>query len=341
MNKKKYNIVIISGPTGMGKTQASLALYDELFKKGVKSRIVNFDSLLFYKDLNIGTAKPTKKEMQSIPHEFIDITTADNPIDASLYRQMAEELINCLLAEGVVPILVGGSAFYLRALIKGMYGNQSLIDEKGEVAQKLKKEVNQMETSDIREALKTFDLNSFNTIHKNDRYRLTRAYLFYKTHHKPISEEKNKFDQENAYDFTKPINPNWRPLHIYLNMPKTDHYPLIQNRAMLMLKSGLISEVEQLLSSGLDKNLKPLQSIGYKEVIDFLETYKNAPCAERNIDALAEKIFISTRQLAKAQRTFFNKISPKIEYHPLNHGIERIVSFIVEELNKGQNYEKR
>lgn len=300
-NKK---IILLSGPTATGKTSTSIFLAKSIGNL----EIVNFDSLLFYRELNIGTAKPGPLERQGVGHHMIDICSAKEPMNASHFIKKAQEVINSLHKSNIVPILVGGSAFYIRALIKGMYEGPRISQE---IKDELEAIYQQKGIGPIREFLKQVDPVSYKGLHENDHYRIMRAAEYYKQSGRRLSEEKSRMDEENPYDFTKTRYADWKLLHLYLDIPKEEHWQIIQNRTEQMLRDGLIEEARGLLAAGFSGKEKPLTSIGYKETFAYLEgEFKDQ-------DQLKERIAISTRQLAKAQRTFFKKITPKLEFHPL------------------------
>ena len=302
-------IVIISGPTATGKTDLSMSL-SKLTRQhsSLEPVIVNFDSLCFFKEVSIGTAKPTLEERGDILHELFEIHSISEDFNASKYVSLAEKKINELLSENKLVFLVGGSAFYLRALIKGMFESQE-VDE--ELKTSTKKKYEKEGIGFIIEYLNNHDPEILSKLHENDHYRLTRAYFHHKSTGLCISEEKNRMDKINPYDLSQDIKQDWRIHHIYLNIPKEEHYQIIEKRTEKMIQNGLVEEVSELLSCGFTGKEKPLQSIGYKEVLEFLSSNENSSI--NNEKELIERIFISTRQLAKSQRTFFNKITPKIE----------------------------
>lgn len=309
MNKNKY--IIISGATATGKTQASIEVALYLADKyRLKAEIVNFDSLLFYKELNIGTAKPTPDEQKGILHHLVNIRSIDDPINASDFIKLAYDKIEELQEKNIIPILVGGSAFYIRALVKGMIHSI----ETPEISDMIKKEIQQIKLTPngIIDFLTEKDPEIFNHIHKNDDYRLTRAAEFFLQNLKPYSVEIKKTVKNKPYDFSHNNKINGTMLHLSMLVDKVTHLKIIKDRAIKMVEAGLIEEVEELMSNGFDLELKPLSSIGYKETINYLLNKKS-----QNKDDLIESINISTRQLAKSQKTFFKKITPKITIDPL------------------------
>ncbi len=298
-------VLIISGPTACGKTALALKLTD-FTNKSVE--IVNFDSLLFYRELSIGTAKPSLQEREKIPHHLIDICSIKNPINAADFVSKARQTVNEVHHRGSIPVLVGGSGFYLRALIKGMsdsYQSDPALSEE------IQNEYKKNGITPIREYLKSFDPQSYQSLHENDHYRLLRAYEYARHTGLAFSDQKKKLDEQLPYDFSICQFPDWGLEHIYLNIEPEEHWPIIKRRTQTMLNAGLIKEVQDLLDQGIDPNLKPLQSIGYKETIDYLNQ------GGGSLEDLIEKIHIATRQLAKSQRTFFQKIQPKSTFHPL------------------------
>ena len=310
MNDKKP-LLIVTGPTATGKNRFAVKLGIHLQQKNIKSGIVNCDSLCFYRELNIGTAKPTIEERQGLPHALIDNASIEKPINAARFRSEALEVINSLHQKNAVPILVGGSSFYIRALIKGMYQSSSTPKE---VKLRVQEIYQSKGATALRSYLQKYDPASLATIHSNDLYRTMRAVEFHMHQGKAWSLEKEKFDRLNPYDFSRPHNENWQVHTFYLDIPKNKHLQIIQKRTEKMIKDGIIDEVKALLKQGFSGQEKPLLSIGHKETQEYLKGKIS------NTEDLKERINISTRQLAKAQRTFLNKIHPKIKFNPLNEG---------------------
>ncbi len=292
------NIIIISGATATGKTALSLALAEKY-----NAEIVNFDSLLFYKELNIGTAKPSKEELNRIPHHLIDINSAKDPLNAADYSKLAKVKIDELHSRGKLPILVGGSGFYLRALLRGMYNSQAPSEQ---IIQKSNQLYDNLGIAPFIEILKEHDDHNFKQLHPNDHYRIRRAVEHFWSTGIPFSLAQK--DHAKSHGLTQ----DWVIDHIYLLPEKLEHWKLIEKRTRNILKNGLVQEVENLLRSKiLTGNERPMQSIGYKETLAYLN--KELPDQED----LFEKIVISTRQLAKAQKTWFKKEEGKIIFNPL------------------------
>ena len=297
----KNIVCIISGPTASGKTRTSL----ELCARLKDAEIVNFDSLLFYKELNIGTAKPNQEELSACKHHLVDIRSAKEPINAADYAQIALPVIEDIHARNKAVILTGGSGFYLQALLYGMFDSETVSSDIRDRSNKL------YESEGIEPflaILKEHDQESYSRYHENDHYRVRRAVEHWWTKGTKFSSERELMmsKREENSNFNRL---GWKLFHIYLNPPKDEHFEIIQERTKSMLDQGLVEEVKTLLDNGFTGKEKPLQSIGYKETLQFLT-------GELGEEQLYERINISTRQLAKAQRTWFKKVE-KNEYNPL------------------------
>ena len=204
-----------------GKTQASIEVALYLADKyRLKAEIVNFDSLLFYKELNIGTAKPTPDEQKGILHHLVNIRSINDPINASDFIKLAYDKIEELQEKNIIPILVGGSAFYIRALVKGMIHSI----ETPEISDMIKKEIQQIKLTPngIINFLTEKDPEIFNHIHKNDDYRLTRAAEFLQNL-KPYSVEIKKTVKNKPYDFSHNNKINGTMLHLSMLVDKVTH----------------------------------------------------------------------------------------------------------------------
>lgn len=296
-------VVIVSGPTATGKTDISIEL-----ARNFGGEIVNFDSLLLYKEITIGTAKPTALEQGEIPHHMIDVASISDPLNAADYAKNALPIINKLHQENKIVYLVGGSGFYLQALLQGMYDSPTTPQE---ILDKSELLYRTQGIAPFIEILKKEDALSFARYHFNDHYRIRRAVEHFWTTGTPLSSERLKKDQEIEGRRNSSVH-GWNILHLHLDMPKEEHFEIIQKRTLKMLSLGLIDEVQSLLHKGFSGLEKPLQSIGYKEVLDLHFGVL------KNTEECRERIVISTRQLAKSQRTWFKRISGKEVFHPIN-----------------------
>ncbi len=299
-------VIVISGATATGKTDRSIDLAEK--NDGV---IVNFDSLLFYKELSIGTAKPSIEEMRNVKHHLVGAQSIKDPINAADFVRQAIPIIENIHLENKNVFLVGGSGFYLRALLHGMYDSPTTPTEILERSQKL---YDQEGIDPFITLLDDCDPESASSLHANDHYRVRRAVEhFWSTSSKfsdsKKSQAKSQSNKENNIH-------GWDLLHIYLAIPKEEHWQIMLKRTQKMIKNGLLDEVRTLLANGFSGQLSPLQSIGYKESIAFLQE------EIKTEKELIERIYIATRRLAKAQKTWFNKDDSKTTFNPLTDNVE-------------------
>jgi len=277
-----YDSIIILGATATGKTGLSIEL-----AKRLNTEIINADSMYIYKDLNIGTAKPTIAEMGDIKHHLISIVDADNSFNVSEFRDHAVNIINEMKQKNLIPIIVGGTGFYIDSLIK----DYSYAAEKNEeVRRQLEDELVKFGKEYLYEKLKQLDFETYSQLHINDTKRIIRALeLVLTTGVKKSNIENNE----------KPILSN--SLIIGLNMPREDLYDKINKRVDIMVSNGLIDEVSALKNRGLspDKH-QSMKGIGYKEIFDYLES-------KVSLEEAIDKIKQHTRNYAKRQITWFKR----------------------------------
>ena len=295
-------IIIVSGPTASGKTNISLDLASRF-----GGEIVNFDSLCLYQEINIGTAKPTHEERKSISHHMIDVRSISNPMNAADYAREAFPVVENLIKDEKLVYLTGGSGFYLQALLKGMYDSPTTPSE---ITLRSDNIYQKEGIGPFLSLLKNHDQKSLERYHPNDHYRIRRAVEHWWTTGVPMSLAREDKNLSNEL-LERPTVHGWDIFHIYLDLPKEEHSKIIENRTDRMLRNGLLEEVKSLLDAGFTGMEKPLQSIGYKESIDYiLGNYKS-------LDECRERIIISTRQLAKSQRTWFKRDHFKTQFNPL------------------------
>mgnify|MGYP000219624871 CR=1 FL=1 len=317
MNNK---VIIVSGATATGKTNLAIDIALLMKEKNIDAEIVNFDSILFYQELKIGSAMPTEKEKKGIPHHLISIESIKNNLTAACFKEKAEDVIKTLWKEKKSVILVGGSGFYLQSLIKGMPENAGR-QVPTDIRQKSDDLYREKGIDAFLEILREKDEKSVEQIHFNDHYRLRRAVEYFWQTSLPFSKIKEEWrrdgEQKNPFFSTTEFH------HIHLKIEKKNHFDIIQQRTHKMIEDGLIEEVQDLLQQGFSReNARPLSSVGYKEVLDFLE-------GKISHIHLEERINIATRQLAKAQRTWFNRVDTMKSFDILK---ER--DFLLEDLMK-------
>jgi len=273
-------IPFIVGPTAMGKTATAIELAKQL-----NGEIISIDSRQVYKGLDIGTAKPTLHQQQEISHHLVDILELDEQISAGAYRKLALKTVSEIQSRGKLPIFVGGSGMYIRALIRGIF-HESCTDMV--IRRRIRKELQEKGTAALYNRLVDIDPELAVKIHLNDVKRITRALEIYEITGKPPSEHYR----------TQQTNPPF-PYQIFvLTMERELLYRRINARVEEMIASGLVREVELLLNRGLRQNLDLLLTLGYREVIQHLDG--NCSHAE-----MVENIKRNTRRYAKRQLTWF------------------------------------
>ncbi|MBK9293958.1 MAG: tRNA (adenosine(37)-N6)-dimethylallyltransferase MiaA [Oligoflexia bacterium] len=274
-------VIIICGATGTGKTQIAI----ELSKK-LECEIVNFDSIQAFKELNIGSAKPTSDQLKEAKHHLIDFLNPNEAYTAGDFKRNAEKILNELSLKHKFVILVGGTGFYLNALLSGM---SEAVASSTEIKNKLKDELDKRGIDALYEELKAGDPDAAKKIHLNDTYRILRAIEILRYQNKRPSQLGGIGGFKYEY------------IKIGLRREKPVLRIAIQARSQDMVKNGLIQEVEALVEKyGAD--IKCLHSVGYKQALDFiLSAHKSSH------EKLVEKITTATMQLVKKQSTWFNR----------------------------------
>ena len=276
-------VLVILGPTCVGKTQVALKLADIL-----KGEIVSFDSRQIYKLMDIGTAKPTQEERERIAHHMIDLVYPDQAFTAADYGRKAREVISQIRERNKLPIAVGGSGLYLKALIEGFFEGPKA-DEN--IRKRLQGEAQKLGEPHLFRRLQEVDPQAAERIHPNDLLRIIRALEVWEITGRPIST----WQREGAY---QPFLMQF--VKIGLNLGREKLYKRINARTDQMISSGLVDEVKKLKERGFTPRLKALKSVGYQELFDYLDRRSGLPEA-------IEAIKLNTRHYAKRQMTWFKK----------------------------------
>ena len=307
MSKTVYFIV---GPTGIGKTYLSKLIADL-----VPLEIVSADSRQIYRYMDIGTAKPDVEFRKKVPHHFIDICNPDDYYSAGLFGKEARMVIDQIFSKGKIPLVVGGSGFYIKALVDGIF-DLEVRDQ--EIRKRLENELNQLGLPALYERLKKIDPSYAQKIAKNDRQRILRALEVYYVTEKPFSY----FHQQK----TTPAS--FKAIFWGLIMERQKLYEQINQRVQLMLDQGLVDEVVRLLNMGFSPQLNALNTVGYKEVIAYLEN-------KISYSEMVDLIKRNTRRYAKRQLTWF-KADPRIQWSQINdhNDLERLADKIKNTLIK-------
>ena len=294
-------IIIICGPTASGKTSLAIEC-----ARLLNSEVISADSMNVYKGLDIGTAKPTKQEMGEIKHHLIDVVSPFDNFTVFDYREKAQEIINKLHNEGKIPVICGGTGFYINSILYDLsYGNSNAnLDARDMYLELAKEKGNQF----VYNVLVEKDPETAKKLHPNDLKRVVRAL--------EICESGTKKSQ-----IKDDLIPKFDYRAYTINFPTEELYNRINSRVEIMIENGLIDEIKKLVSQGVTTNCQSMQGIGYKEIFPYLS-------GELTLDETIELIKLNTRHYAKRQKTFFRKL-PNLQYlQPDNTSIlaKRIIS---------------
>ena len=279
----KPNVIVICGPTASGKTALSI----ELAKK-INGEIISSDSMQIYKDMDIGTAKPSKEEMQGIKHYLLDFVEPNQRYSVAEFKKDAEAAIEEILKKGKIPIIVGGTGLYVDSLIYGIEYQDVKLDEK--YRQELEERVSKEGLEKLYEEAKNIDSQAMEKISPNDKKRILRVLEIYKATGKNKTEQEKESRKNGVkYDY-KVFAINWE---------REQLYERINKRVDIMIKQGLIQEVQQLLEK-YSEFPTAMQGLGYKEVVEYLQ-------GQTTREEMIEKIKMETRRYAKRQITWFKK----------------------------------
>ena len=278
------HIICIAGPTASGKTALAVELAREL-----DGEVVSCDSMQVYKRMDIGTAKPTKEEMQGIVHHMIDVAEADEDFSVSRYCEMASPIVDDILARGKTAVIAGGTGLYMDSLIRG---NAFAPFPSTGVREKLEAQADREGMEAMLKWLQSIDPEAAGRLHLSDRKRILRALEVYLETGETITEHNRK---------TQAIPPRYNPLWLGLDFAdRAELYRRIDTRVGLMLDMGLVEEIQNLLSSGIPEKCTAMQAIGYKEFVAALE-------GQCTIAQAADQVRQSSRHYAKRQLTWFRR----------------------------------
>ena len=284
MQQHKNPLIILTGPTAVGKTDLSVQL-----AKKINGEIISADSMQVYKHMDIGSAKITKEEMDGVKHYLIDEFEPFDEFNVVIFKEYAKKYIEEIYKRGHVPILTGGTGFYLQAVLYDIDFTENEFDNK--IRKSLEKFYEENGVDALFEKLKAVDYESSLAIHKNNVKRVIRAIEFYEMTGEKISEHNEREKQkESPYNFC----------YFVLDDDRENLYKRIDKRVDIMIEKGLVDEVKKLVDMGCTKDMVSMQGLGYKEIIDYL----NGNCT------LEEAVYIikrDTRHFAKRQLTWFKR----------------------------------
>jgi tRNA dimethylallyltransferase len=250
----KPKIIIVCGPTGIGKTTVAIDLAQHF-----EGQIIGADSMQVYKYMDIGTAKPTAAEQARVVHHMVDFVEPDESFDAAQYAARAREKIIELDQQHITPFVVGGTGLYIKALLYGLF-DEKVSDP--EIRDRLKAEADAHGIQFLYERLSRQDPETANRLHSNDTYRILRALEVIEATGQAISSHHKKHGF-----FDRPFE----SLKIGLEMDRALLYERINRRVDTMISAGFLNEVKDLIARGYSAALKPMQSIGYRHMVDYIE----------------------------------------------------------------------
>jgi tRNA dimethylallyltransferase len=275
-------VIVIAGPTCSGKTSLGISLAEKL-----NSEIISADSRQIFKHLNIGTAKPSTDELQKIKHHFIDLLNPDENYNVSMYESEALNIINQLHAQNKIPVVVGGSGLYIKALTEGIFNS---VDVDREYREQLLTLREKFGNNYLFDELKKVDPQSAGTMLPQNWKRVMRALEVFHLTGVQIQKFQANYKRGKNLDF-RLFGLMWNRETLYKN---------IEKRVDDMISFGLVDEVKKILSLEYSKNINSLNTVGYKEIISFLKK-------EITFDRAVELIKRNTRRYAKRQMTWFRK----------------------------------
>ena len=280
----KKPLIILTGPTAVGKTALSIKL-----ARAIDGEIISADSVQVYRRMDIGSAKITKQEMEGIPHYLIDVLEPEEDFNVMVFQQMAKKAMDEIYARGKIPIITGGTGFYIQAVLNDISFTETDADD--ELRKKLEEEAEQNGADALHQKLQAVDPKAAEEIHPNNVKRVIRALEFYLETGKKISEHNAAERQkESPYNFA----------YFVLNMDRQKLYSRIELRVDQMLEAGLVEEVRQLKQEGCQKGMVSMQALGYKEILSWL----NGECTFDEAISILKR---DTRRFAKRQLTWFRR----------------------------------
>lgn len=285
MEQQKKKLIVLTGPTAVGKTKLSIQL-----AKAIGGEIISADSMQVYRGMDIGSAKITEEEKEGIPHYLIDALEPSEEFNIVLFQKLAKEAIGQIHAKDKIPIIAGGTGFYIQSVLYDIDFSEH--DEKDGIRDELEAIAKEEQgTHRLHERLKEVDPESAKIIHENNVKRVIRALEFYEETGMRISEHnKEQHQKESPYDVS----------YFVLNDDRAKVYERIDKRVDLMIKAGLVEEVRRLKEQGCRRDMVSMQGLGYKEILDYLD-------GEIPLEEAIYRIKRDTRHFAKRQLTWFKR----------------------------------
>ena len=303
-------LIVIAGPTACGKTDLSINLAEK-----IGGEIISGDSMQVYKLMDIGTAKPTAEETRGIPHFLIDELYPDEEYNVMIFQKKAKEYMKEIYDRGHIPIIVGGTGFYINALV---YDNDFTEEESSSIRDELYRIAETEGKEKLHDMLADIDIEYAQSIHPNNVKRVARAIEYYR-----LTGEKMSEHNKSAKEKESPYNTAF----FVLNMDRQKLYERIDMRVDIMMENGLENEVRKLIDMGYSPELVSMQGLGYKEFIPYFN-------GEISLEKAVDDIKKYTRHFAKRQLTWFRRQTEGIWIDMTGGDKEKALSQIINEIEK-------
>lgn len=305
----KKPLIVLTGPTAVGKTKLSISL-----AKAVNGEIISADSMQVYKYMDIGSAKIMPSEMQEVPHYLVDVLLPEEEFHIVRFQQMAKEAMEQIYAKGKIPILVGGTGFYIQAVTRDIDFTEA--QQEDGYRKELENLALEKGNEYLHEMLKAVDPVSAGEIHAHNVKRVIRALEFYHQNHTPISSH-NQEQKERSTPYNL--------AYFVLNAPRDLLYSRIDQRVDEMVQNGLIEEVKKLKEMGYHRKMVSMQGLGYKEILAYLD-------GEYPLEEAIRVLKRDTRHFAKRQLTWFRR-EPEVTWvnkEEFNFDDDRILNYMLD-----------
>lgn len=309
----KQPLIILTGPTAVGKTELSI-----LLAKQLNSEIISADSMQVYRSMDIGSAKIKPEEMQGIPHHLVDLLDPKESFDVFLFQKMAKEAIGKIRRNGKIPLMVGGTGFYIQSVLYDIDFKEN--DHQKKLREHFEQMMVERGPHEMHEMLKEIDYESYEKIHENNQKRVIRALEFFHETGKKISEHNEEEHRKES---------RYQSCYFVLNDERDIIYQNINRRVDEMVANGLIEEVKKLQEMGCTKDMVSMQGLGYKEILSYLN----------GEISLSDAIYIikrDTRHFAKRQLTWFRREKDVIwiNKQDFQYDKQRILSYMLDKIRE-------
>ncbi|MFR3727411.1 tRNA (adenosine(37)-N6)-dimethylallyltransferase MiaA [Lacrimispora sp.] len=313
-------LIILTGPTAVGKTALSIRL-----AKAIGGEIISADSMQVYRGMDIGSAKITKEEMMGVPHHLIDVLEPSEEFNVTVFQTMAKAAVEEIYSRGHIPIVAGGTGFYIQALLNDIDFTET--GEDPSIRRELERIAKEKGAEYLHGLLLTVDPESAKQIHANNVKRVIRAIEFYRQTGERISEHnKREREKKSPYDF----------LYFVVNTDRDLLYQRIDKRVDDMMGQGLVDEVKKLKDSGCTKDMVSMQGLGYKEILDYLQ-------GEYSLEEALYLLKRDTRHFAKRQITWFKREKDVrwLNLPDYGYDLDKVLKKMIEDINERYGLENK